>query len=148
MVRAARVGGAYQCWERSGECSSIPSDCVLVRNVVGCSLEPVKQLKRLREPFHACLRICTLCTSATQRNSEAVRKGITHLCPQCLPHCYYKAPNVCCENQVMFSVLLHFFMPGPFNLAAVLNCEGYRRGCLGNALPAWAVREMLIVVPV
>lgn len=51
--------------------------------------------------------------------------------------------------QVMFSVLLHFFMPGIFNLAAVLNCEGYREGCLEDVLPAWAVWETLMVlVPV
>lgn len=40
-----------------------------------------------------------------------------------------------------------FFMPGPCNLAAVLPCEGYG-ACLGNALPAWAVWETLMVVPV
>lgn len=44
------------------------------------------------------------------------------------------------KSEVMFSVLLHLFTPGYFNLAAALNYEGYMGGCLGGALPAWAVQ--------
>lgn len=109
-----------------------------------------KAAKRLRQPFHACLRICTVCASATQSNSvgSCEEGNHTRMSVVLAPNAVTRPQMCAIKSQVMFSVLLHFFMSGLFNLAAVLNCEGYREGCQGNALLAWAVWETLMVVPV
>lgn len=83
-----------------------------------------------------------MCASATQRSSVGSCEGgnHTHMSMALAPVLLQGPRCVLWKPQVMFSVLLHFFMLGHFNLAAVLNCEGRLSGkcssslgCLGDA---------------